>query len=257
MARVFCTNCGNAVYLDEKKAFAFCTRCGNRLDADSPAYSSNKDKSSFSKIDRTNECRVIKANKKYDGACCNICGRAVQFGEPICLCNNCNSVNHESCWTNSKGCSSLTCLGNNPLSKESKNNTYSSLNSRNTASDPYGNRMLGNNSYSNSSVQEEELVHCKWCKEPINKYARVCIHCNRPQYKQPVEKFNAFDGGLQVPLDAIDWLLIFCCPFTGLIVGIFYHLTGNPKANRLLAYSFITMGATAALQVFYAFMTIK
>lgn len=203
---------------------------------------------------------VIRANKKYEGQSCAICKREIFLGDLIHICPKCQSINHEECWNNEGGCNSLSCNSLNFANMQSTS-TMQQTNMQRPSSTPYRpefarSQMGGINSqsrpdmsggFSSSSSQPNNMIPCRWCKEPIMRGARKCKHCGeyqRDEDRNNAKKFSDEDSSLS----ATDWIGVFCCPIIGLIQGGVYKSQGKEaRGNKLIQYSVISLIFNAIL----------
>ena len=172
---------------------------------------------------------VIKANRKYEGQTCAICKKEIFLGDLIHICPNCQSINHEECWENEGGCNNFSC---NSLSN--KKNT--SLNTQN-----FNDSLnLYNSQQSNNVIQtdsmSQDMVTCRYCREPILRGAKKCRHCG--EYQREADKRSAYGDDT---LSITDILSIVCCPgFIGIIVGTVYCSKYEVERGvKILKYSII------------------
>lgn len=198
---------------------------------------------------------IIKANKKYEGQFCAICKREIYLGDLIHICPNCQSINHEDCWNNEGGCNSLSC---NSLSS----NRYSNNSYQNNAQRP---QMGGNQRFvsrpgmpMSGGSTPQNMVPCRWCKEPIMRGARKCKHCGEYQRDEDRNRLMQSDGeGGPSSLSVTDWIGVFCCPFIGIIQGAIYCFI-NQKARgvTLIRYCAIMFFVSYIIRLVLNILTI-
>lgn len=166
---------------------------------------------------------LMKANKRVAGQPCAICARPVNLGEQIHNCPSCHSINHDACWRQSGGCTSISCR---PAQAQ--------------APAPAGGAMYEPPAAHASGAPGANMVPCRWCKEPIMRGARKCKHCNefqRDEDRETNKKVYEDEEALSVT----DWIGVLCCPIIAFIQGIIYTAQGRPKGKRLMLYSAIAM----------------
>ena len=213
---------------------------------------------------------VIKANKKYEGQICAICKKEIYLGDLIHICPDCQSINHEDCWQNDGGCSSLSCnsLSSSP-NNSSFNNNYqqnSSMGHENnfqtnsTMSRPIGGYSQNDgfqqsNGFQQAGINTQNLVPCRFCKEPIMRGARKCKHCG--EYQRDEDRNNSAQFGKNDDSFSIaDVFAILCCPsLAGIIVGTVYCSRYEvARGVRVLKYSIIWSIVSSVLWVFMNIM---
>ncbi|HEY9072434.1 MAG TPA: RING finger protein, partial [Candidatus Ozemobacteraceae bacterium] len=180
---------------------------------------------------------VMKANKKVLGRSCAVCGKPIALGEQIHNCPSCHSVNHDACWSRSGGCTSPSCAA-----------------ARGGHAAPGVPGIPPGSMAGGPAVPPPPggTVPCRWCKEPIARGARKCKHCNEYQSDED----RATLGGVgktaagidEVALSTTDWIGVVCCPIIALIQGLVYVAQGNPKGQRLILYSIISIGINGVIQ---------
>ncbi len=170
---------------------------------------------------------LMKANKKVAGQPCAICARPINLGEQIHNCPNCHSINHDACWRQSGGCTSISCrspqAAARPQVPAAASAVYEPPPQAHGAGAPGGN-----------------MVPCRWCKEPIMRGARKCKHCNEFQRDEDRETNNKVTQD-EEDLSVTDWIGVLCCPLIAFIQGIIYASQGRSKGKRLMLYAAIAM----------------
>lgn len=219
---------------------------------------------------------VIRANKKYLGQSCAICKREISLGDLIHICPNCQSINHEDCWQNEGGCNSLSCnslsssrpanynnnqggsfnnFGNN---NGSQNNSFGGGNNSldNYEVDSFQRQPNKDSFYQTSSANSrnmnpkmgggmdggtsQNMVQCRFCREPIMRGAKKCKHCG--EYQRDEDRKTATQMGYgDDSFSVTDVLAILCCPsLAGVIVGTVYCARYEvARGVRVLKYSII------------------
>ena len=227
---------------------------------------------------------VIRANKKYAGLECAICKTEISLGDLIHICPKCQSINHEKCWQNEGGCNSFSC---NSLSSSSNNsslnnnfqgnnsssfgNSYQSptpgstmprspgnfphisQGNRPQPNSPMSRQAIGGFSQAGGGFQQtnapsQNMVPCKFCKEPIMRGAKKCKHCGEYQSDEDRKNSSQFGDG-DDSFTVGDVFAILCCPsLAGVIVGTVYCSRYQvARGVRVLKYSIIWSIISSAL----------
>lgn len=185
---------------------------------------------------------LMKANKKVAGQPCAICARPVALGEQIHNCPSCHSINHDACWKQSGGCTSLSCSAAAKSQRPAPPGLSGGMGGMSGMDDMSGAMASPGPGPSQGSVP------CRWCKEPIMRGARKCKHCNEFQRDEDRETQKPNAWVEDEPLSTTDWIGVLCCPLIGFLQGLVYAAQGNPKAKRLMLYSAISMVIGAMLR---------
>ena len=220
---------------------------------------------------------VIRANKRYLGQICAICKREISLGDYLHICPNCQSINHEECWQNEGGCNSLSCNSLSSSRQSNYNNNYhqsSSSNNFGNYNNGYPSNSLGNsnnsslgnfdtNSFQRQPTQNsfyqpssatsmnmnspmgnsfdggmsQNMVQCRFCKEPIMRGAKKCKHCGEYQREEDRKIFSQYANDDSFSIT--DILAIACCPsLIGVVVGTIYCARNEvARGVRVLKYS--------------------
>ena len=155
---------------------------------------------------------AFRANRKYEGQICAICKKEIILGDFIHICPNCQSINHEECWKEKGSCISCNSLENGKSNNINELQKKTSTKTNNQNSFSQKENVISQN---NSSTQN--MVPCRFCKEPIIRGARKCRHCG--EYQNEEDRKHFLDDSLSIT----DILSIVCCPgLIGLIIGTIY-----------------------------------
>ena len=165
---------------------------------------------------------VIRANKKYAGQTCNICKKEIELGETIHICPNCHGINHEDCWQNEGGCPKFSCnsLSNNYQNNSSYKNTSPSTLRPNPLSQPQKTSNTPNSF-------NQQMIACRWCKEPIPRGSKKCPHCGEFQKDADREKAKKDDTEEDTSIPSGMWVLIILYPDIAFIFGIVIMCRGK------------------------------
>ena len=112
---------------------------------------------------------AFRANRKYEGQICAICKKEIILGDFIHICPNCQSINHEECWKE-KG----SCISCNSLEKSKSNNINELQKKTSTKTNNQNSFSQKENMISQNNSSTQNMVPCRFCKEPIIRGARKC-----------------------------------------------------------------------------------
>ncbi|MBF0543107.1 MAG: hypothetical protein HQM08_01675 [Candidatus Riflebacteria bacterium] len=164
---------------------------------------------------------IMKANKKLAGKSCSACGAPIELGEVIHNCPRCHGISHQPCWDSKGGCSNDCCIPSesaSPRQPDGQGNGRSEL------------------------VSQENMVPCRWCKEPIIREARKCKHCGEFQ-KDEDRQAQTPQGGIprtDINLSVFDWFMVIVPCGCGCWIGLVYALMGKPKGRVMVSYGILS-----------------
>ena len=209
---------------------------------------------------------VIRANRKYEGQSCAICKKEIFLGDFIHICPDCQSINHEDCWQNEGGCNSLSCNSLSAKSNTSRpnsfsqnapsnfGNSYQNQGQNSSMASPGGYAPQGSFPQPRGFAQQggvpqggglapnngmsQNMVPCRFCKEPIMRGARKCKHCGEYQRDEDRKQQAILAEDSDLSFNIFEGLAIFCCPIMSIIIGAVYTSNGrNEKGMRIIKYS--------------------
>ena len=246
---MFCGKCGNNIDIPEnyKSAFIVCPKCKKTISLQKRLVNTklNTQKNDLSKLqnnditkiqqevqedlsievvkeqpkqeitkkhnDTVTGAKVITAGKLQAGTKCSICKNPIKLGDKICICNFCQSTNHENCWKEHDGCSVQQCAGK--LSAEERAEL----------------------TQQKHVAKKEQMIACKWCGEKIRKGTVVCEHCGESQFGDDDMSYYKYDdSGF---LEKREYFIIFITPLLGFKFNLFSSFFLNTKFDRSLSYS--------------------
>ena len=100
---------------------------------------------------------------------------------------------------------------------------------------------MDNNLSNNLRNLPEDMVLCRWCKEPIMATDKICKHCN--EYQKHKDIIDSERNLLKDPtLSVFDWITILFFQLLGILLGFVHNLRGEKKrSSTLILYSFISI----------------
>ena len=170
--------------------------------ANNPDATENKPNDTENKAKRVenkpniSDVKIITAGKLQLGSNCSICNKPINIGDKIYICNFCKSTNHENCWLQNNGCPVKECAGKlSPEERAARTQTKLVKPSKNP----------------------EDIIACKWCKEPMKRGDVTCPHCGKVQSSDSLSEddnsYYQFDDS--PPLSKRDYFFIFVTPLIG------------------------------------------
>ncbi len=187
------------------------------------------------------EAKIITAGKLQQGTRCSICKEIINIGDKLYICNFCKSTNHEDCWVKNGGCPVAECASKLSL-EERAEKTQTKI--------PHP--TINN---------QDEMITCKWCKEPMKKGAVYCPSCGESQSKSSLDEddnsYYKYDDS--PPLEKWEYFVLFATPLLGFkmpnlfmfgifmllmpLFGVFHIKTGDfLKGKKILKISLIYEG---------------
>ncbi len=87
----------------------------------------------------------------------------------------------------------------------------------------------------------ENMMLCRWCKEPIMSNDKICKHCNEYQTNKDIvdsEKDLLKDPTLSI----FDWITVLFFQLIGILLGYIYKQNGEKKrGDTLILYSILSI----------------
>ena len=87
----------------------------------------------------------------------------------------------------------------------------------------------------------ENMMLCRWCKEPIMSNDKICKHCN--EYQKNKDIVDSEKDLLKDPtLSIFDWITVLFFQLIGILLGHIHKLRGEKKrGDTLILYSLLSI----------------